>query len=71
MNRLKDANVKKCVSLLREFIDEASTQDNKKRTAVLALNHLQNITAGTDLQLPGTYTPMCLDTLRINGAPVN
>ena len=71
MSRLKDESVTKYVSLLREFIDEASARDNKKRTAVLALNHLQNITAGTDLQLPGTYTPMCLDTLRINGAPVN
>jgi uncharacterized protein (UPF0147 family) len=71
MSRLKDESLTKCVSLLREFIDETSAQDNKKRAAVLALNHLQKITAGTDLQFPGTYTPMCVDTLRINGAPVN
>ena len=71
MNRLKDENVTQCVSLLREFIDEASSPDNKKRNAVLALNHLQTITAGTDSKVPGTYSTPCVDTPRINGVPVN
>jgi len=39
MSQLKDENVTKCVSLLREFIEEASVQGSKKGVAVLALNH--------------------------------
>ncbi len=71
MSRLKDENVTKCVSLLREFIEEASAQDGKKGTALLALNHLHKITAGTDLTVPGPAAPMCVDTPRINGGPTN
>jgi hypothetical protein len=48
MSRLKAENLKKCVSLLREFIDDASKEDNKKEIAILALNQLQRITAGSD-----------------------
>ena len=69
MSRLKNETVTKCVSLLREFIEEASAQGSKKGTAVLALNHLQKITAGTELPLPGPSAPMCVDTPRINGGP--
>lgn len=58
MSRLKDENLKKCVSLIREFIDEASTEGNKKEIAILALNQLQNITAGSDQQIP--LGPACL-----------
>ncbi len=47
MSKLKTQNLKKCFSLLREFIDESS-QSNKKGIAMLALNQLQKITAGTD-----------------------
>jgi hypothetical protein len=46
MSNLKAQNLKKCFSLLREFIDESS-QSSKKGIALLALNQLQKITAGT------------------------
>ena len=62
MSRLKNENLNKCVSLLREFIDEASTQNNKKEIAILALNQLQNITAGTDQQ--NLLGPACLTNPR-------
>ena len=58
MSRLKNENLKQCVSLLREFIDEASTQGNKKEIAILALNQLQSITAGEDQQY--LLGPACL-----------
>ncbi len=45
MSNLKATNLNKCFSLLREFIDEAQVS-NKKGVAILALNHLQKITAG-------------------------
>jgi len=47
MSNLKAQNLKKCFSLLREFIDESS-QSSKKGIALLALNQLQKITAGKD-----------------------
>jgi hypothetical protein len=47
MSHLKEKTVNKCVSLLREYIDETSL-NNKKENAILALNQLQKITAGTD-----------------------
>jgi hypothetical protein len=71
MSYLKDKNVTKCFSLLREFIEETSSQDNKKRTAVLALGHLQKITAGTDWYETSNSVPRCVDTPRINGIPGN
>ena len=46
MSSLKAENVKKCVSLLRDFIRESQALTNKKEIAVVALNHLQKITAG-------------------------
>ncbi|MGD2090816.1 MAG: hypothetical protein PVH61_31880 [Candidatus Aminicenantes bacterium] len=48
MSKLKKENVKKCVSLLREFVEESSSHDSQKQRAILALNQLQKITAGTD-----------------------
>ncbi len=69
MSHLKEKNVTKCLSLLREFIEETSAQGNMKRTAVLALDHLQKITAGTDGQEANNSSSMCVDTPRINGAP--
>ena len=45
MRTLKSENLRKCLSLLREFIDEAP-QTDKKGIAALALNQLQAITAG-------------------------
>jgi hypothetical protein len=47
MSKLKTKNLEKCVSLLREFIDESSLH-NKKGAAILALNQLQKIAAGTN-----------------------
>jgi len=47
MSRLKIENVNKCISLLREYIEETSLE-NRKEIAILALNQLQTITAGID-----------------------
>jgi len=49
MSHLKQEMANKCFSLLREYIDEGS-MSGKKETAILALNQLQKITAGTDSQ---------------------
>jgi len=46
MKRLKEQNVNKCFSLIREFINETPL-NSKKEMAVLALNQLQKISAGT------------------------
>jgi hypothetical protein len=47
MSHLKKEIADKCISLLREYIDEASLS-SKKESAILALNQLQKITAGND-----------------------
>lgn len=47
MSNLKKENLTKCFSLLREFIEQADTQKSKKGIAVLVLNQLQKITAGS------------------------
>jgi hypothetical protein len=49
MSHLKKEIVDKCLSLLREYIDEGSLS-SKKEAAVLALAQLQKITAGTGSQ---------------------
>lgn len=49
MSQLGKETVTRCVSLLREYIDEAPLS-SKKETAVLALDQLQKITAGTGSQ---------------------
>lgn len=48
MNHLKKQNVAKCFSLLKEFIHDSQGENNKRGVALLALDHLQKITAGTD-----------------------
>ncbi len=48
MGRLKTGNLKKCVSFLKEFIEESSEADDKKGIAKLALEQLEKITAGTE-----------------------
>lgn len=48
MSYLKRANLKKCFCLLRGFVEESKAQDNKKQTAILALNQLQKIIAGAE-----------------------
>ena len=50
MSQLKNETINKCFSLLREYIDETSPS-GKKETAVLALNQLRSITAGTELKV--------------------
>ncbi len=49
MSHLKKEMANRCFSLLREYIDEAPLS-SKKETAVLALDQLQKITAGTGSQ---------------------
>jgi hypothetical protein len=54
MSKLKVENSKKCLSILRQFINETPSSGESKKMAVLAINHLQKITAGTDIVLTGT-----------------
>lgn len=49
MSHLKNENLNHCFSLLREYLNEGPS-NNKKGAAILALDHLQKITAGTDSQ---------------------
>lgn len=49
MSHLKKEMANKCFSLLREYIDEAPLS-SKREAAVLALEQLQKITAGTHSQ---------------------
>jgi hypothetical protein len=51
MGRLKVENLNKCVSLLREFVEESSEANNKKGIAKLALEQLEKITAGGESQV--------------------
>lgn len=56
MSHLKTESVKKCVSLLREFIDESQGKNVTRGVAMLALDQLQKIAAGTD-----STGPQCFD----------
>ena len=71
MSRLKTENFNKCISLLRDYIEETSL-NNGKEIAILALNQLQTITAGLDTGNPGDgnsaagyYLLSCNDNPRI------
>jgi hypothetical protein len=57
MSYLKRANLNKCISLLREFVEESPAQDNKKG-AILALNQLQKVIAGAEVPTADTL-PGC------------
>ncbi len=46
MRTLKDENLNKCFSLLKEFIEDAEAQGVQKGMAILALDQLKQITAG-------------------------
>jgi hypothetical protein len=46
MGHLQNENIKKCVSLLQEFMDEAEGNSSKKGMAILALDQLLRISAG-------------------------
>ena len=54
MSKLKVESSKKCLSILRRFVEETSSSGKSKDLAILAINHLQKITAGTDIVLTGT-----------------
>jgi hypothetical protein len=54
MSKLKVENSRKCLSILRQFIEETSSPGKSKEVAILAINHLQKVTAGTDIVLTGT-----------------
>ncbi len=59
MSNLKKDNLKKCFSLLREFVEESTVVDNKKGTAILALNQLQKVIAGAEVTT-NNANPGCL-----------
>jgi hypothetical protein len=63
MNPLRDESLKECVSLLREYVEESKAQDHKKGTAVLTINQLQKIIAGTDSETD-------VIVLSCNGKPI-
>jgi hypothetical protein len=73
MNRLKNDNLKKCFSLIREFIEDSPSLSSRKGIAVLALKQLQRITAGADVNgnngatIEPDPTPGCHDIPRIDG----
>jgi hypothetical protein len=48
MNRLKKENIDKCLSLLKEFIEKSSEEDQKKGIAMLAIDQLSKINAGAE-----------------------
>ncbi|MCU0288773.1 MAG: hypothetical protein MUF15_20560 [Acidobacteria bacterium] len=54
MRHLKGNNVKKCFSLLREFVEESKAVDNKKSIAILALKELDRVIAGDDVTSDNT-----------------
>jgi len=49
MSKSKVENSKQCLSILRQFVEEASSSGKSKDLAILVINHLQKITAGTDI----------------------
>lgn len=71
MKSLKSKHNEKCFSLLREFIENAGAEENRKGIAHLALNQLQKITAGSGSESPtnknaaGGGTPGCDDRPRV------
>ncbi len=67
MANLKKEALNKCFSLLREFIDETSEGNNRKGVAVMALNQLERVTAGTT----ENANPTCVDTPLIDGVRDN
>jgi hypothetical protein len=66
MNRLKNETTQKCLSLLRDFIEESSSLNSKKGIAVLALSQLQRVTAGSS---PDEPEPGCKPSPRIPVIP--
>ena len=48
MSHVKSNTLKRCFSLLREYVEESKAENHKKGAAILTLNQLQKIMAGTD-----------------------
>jgi len=65
MGKLKKDNLNVCLSILKEFVDDSSSQENQKERAILALEQLQRITAGVD-----GADIFCLGRPRADGASV-
>lgn len=61
MAKLKNENVKQCVSILKGFIDGSAAVDKNK--AVLALEQLKRVTAGIDIG-----GPICISKPLANGS---
>ncbi len=64
MSYLKNETVNKCFSLLREYVEETSL-NKRKEIAILALNKLQTITAGSG----GDNSTLDEDPISCNGRP--
>jgi len=73
MSRLKTTNSKKCFSILREFIADSPLMGSERERAILALEHLRKITAGTvDLDILGGLSDessACIARPRLDGTP--
>jgi len=68
MSHLKKQNVKQCVSLLRDYI-ENTPSNCEKGGAILALNQLQNISAGTGSSNPAFENNTTDEDPNCNGKP--
>ena len=53
MSYLKNKNSKKCLSIIRQFIEGAKSEKREKETVILALDQLQRVTAGIDAGAAG------------------
>jgi len=65
MSYLKKQNVNACMTLLREYINNTPSSQSKG-TAILALNQLKQITAGTNTE---EGVPPTVEDLNCNGRP--
>lgn len=63
MKDLRQGSRNDCVTLLREFIEGSGKTGAKKRIAVMALEQLQRVKAGTDTGTDTGSDPTC------NGRP--
>ncbi|MCK5057169.1 MAG: hypothetical protein KAT34_10975 [Candidatus Aminicenantes bacterium] len=70
MTSLRKENVRKCFSLLKEYLKEAPRSE-KKGGAILALDQLRKITAGVGTQDVSLTSdgPVCVSKPRANGTP--
>ncbi len=69
MSQLREANLKKCVSLLQDFIDGSMDSEDKKGMAGLALQQLQMITAGHKKEKSEDDINPYIDNTMMEGGP--